>query len=641
MLKLFLKFPRRQKQLVAVVTDYVLLVFAFWSALVLRFETLAPDFSSYGWQMFVAPFLAIPIFIRLGLYRAVIRFMEDRVLFVVAGGVTLSVLLLAALIALTHATGLSRGVVGIYWLLAIVYVGTTRFMARSLFLRAERRKDFRKSVVIYGAGRAGTQLALALKAGREYVPVAFVDDNPAIQETELAGLRVYSPDALPDVLAAKEVDEILLAVPSANRSRRAEIILALEKLRCKVKLVPGMADIVSGTVTADAVREVEIEDLLGREAVAPEQDLLGRCVSGKVVLVSGAGGSIGSELCRQIIRLRPARLVLMELSEFALYSIEQELTSLCARLNVEIEVVALLGSVIHQRRNEMAMKSFGVKTVYHAAAYKHVPLVEHNPIEGVRNNVLGTKRMAEAALAAGVETFVLISTDKAVRPTNVMGASKRLSELVLQALARQGGKTRFCMVRFGNVLGSSGSVVPLFRRQIAAGGPITLTHPEITRYFMTIPEAAQLVIQAGAMGQGGEVYVLDMGQPVKIIDLARRMLHLSGLKVRDGEHPDGDISIEIVGLRPGEKLYEELLIGENVEGTSHPLIMRAYEHELPWALLQERLAELDLASQAFDFEKVLALLASLVREYAPARHGDGELVWRVMAEPESGNAVLH
>ena len=630
MLRPFLKLPRRQKQSIAVVVDYVLLVFAFWSALALRFETVAPDFSGYGWQMLVAPILAIPIFIRLGLYRAVIRFMEERVLLVVAGGVTLSVLLLAALITLTHSAGFSRGVLVIYWLLAIVYVGASRFMARSLFLRVERRKDSRKLVVIYGAGRAGTQLALALKAGREYVPVAFVDDNPAIQKTELAGLRVYSPDALPDVLTAKDVDEILLALPSASRARRAEIILALEELNCKVKLVPGMADIVNGTVTADAIRDVEIDDLLGREAVAPEQNLLGRCVTGKVVLVSGAGGSIGSELCRQIIRFRPERLVLMELSEFALYSIEQELTSICARMNAEVEIVALLGSVIHQRRNEMAMKSFGVQTVYHAAAYKHVPLVEHNPIEGVRNNVLGTKRMAEAALAAGVEAFVLISTDKAVRPTNVMGASKRLSELVLQALARQGGKTRFCMVRFGNVLGSSGSVVPLFRRQIAAGGPITLTHPEITRYFMTIPEAAQLVIQAGAMGKGGEVYVLDMGQPVKIIDLARRMIHLSGLKVRDEACPDGDISIEIVGLRPGEKLYEELLIGENVEGTSHPLIMRAYEHELSWDLLQERLTELDSASQAFDYEKVLSLLASLVREYEPARNGDSDLTWEIM-----------
>jgi len=405
--------------------------------------------------------------------------------------------------------------------------------------------------------------------------------------------------------------------------------------------VPGMADVVSGNVTVDAIREVEIEDLLGREPVAPDGALLARCITGKVVLVSGAGGSIGSELCRQIVRLRPARLVLMELSEFALYSIEQELAGLCVRGNLQVELVPVLGSVIHQHRNEMVMKSFKVQTVYHAAAYKHVPLVEHNPIEGIRNNAVGTRRMAEAALAVGVETFVLISTDKAVRPTNVMGASKRLSELILQALARKGGATRFCMVRFGNVLGSSGSVVPLFRKQIAGGGPITLTHADITRYFMTIPEAAQLVIQAGSMGQGGEVYVLDMGKPVKIIDLARRMVHLSGLELRDDEHPDGDIAIEVVGLRPGEKLYEELLIGENVEGTSHPLIMRAYEHEVPWAVLTERLASLDEACQAFDYEEVLALLGVLVQEYAPARHGDGQLMWRTMATSAKSDVLLH
>jgi FlaA1/EpsC-like NDP-sugar epimerase len=439
----------------------------------------------------------------------------------------------------------------------------------------------------------------------------------------------------------KRVDELLLAIPSASRTRRAEIIEAIEGLHCKVKLVPGMADVVSGHFSLDAIREVEIEDLLGRESVAPNTALLGRCITGKVVLVSGAGGSIGSELCRQIVRLGPARLVLMDLSEFALYSIEQELASLCAGSNRCVELVPLLGSVTHQHRNEMVMRSFGVQTVYHAAAYKHVPLVEHNPIEGIRNNAVGTRCLAEAALAAEVETFVLISTDKAVRPTNVMGASKRLAELILQALARKGGGTRFCMVRFGNVLGSSGSVVPLFRKQIAAGGPITLTHADITRYFMTIPEAAQLVIQAGSMGQGGEVYVLDMGQPVKIIDLARRMVHLSGLELRDNAHPDGDIAIEIVGLRPGEKLYEELLIGENVEGTSHPLIMRAYEHELPWDVLCERLLQLDDACHTFDYEKVLALLGSVVQEYEPARHASGELLWHGMHRPARCDVLVH
>ena len=640
-LKRFLTLSRRKKQFLAILVDFCLLVFAFWSALALRFETVSPTLAGYGWQMVAAPLMAIPVFIRLGLYRAVIRFMEDRVVFVVAGGVTLSVLFLASAIALTHTQGLSRGVLGIYWLLACAYVGASRFLMRSFFSRMDLGCGLRKRVAIYGAGRAGTQLAAALRAGREYLPVAFLDDNRALQNSDVLGLRVHSPNELLSVLQAELVDELLLAIPSASRARRAEIIEGLEGLHCKVKLVPGMADVVNGNVTVGAIREVEIEDLLGRESVTPDVGLLGRCIAGKVVLVSGAGGSIGSELCRQILLLRPARLVLMELSELALYSIEQELSGMSTRLDLRVELIPLLGSVMHQRRVELAMRAFGVQTVYHAAAYKHVPLVEHNPIEGIRNNSVGTRRMAEAALAAGVETFVLISTDKAVRPTNVMGASKRLAELVLQALARKGGKTRFCMVRFGNVLGSSGSVVPLFRKQIATGGPITLTHPEITRYFMTIPEAAQLVIQAGSMGQGGEVFVLDMGKPVKIIDLAWRMVHLSGLEIRDELHPDGDIAIEIVGLRPGEKLYEELLIGDNVEGTSHPLIMRAYEHEVPWSVLVERFIQLDEACRAFDFEKVLSLLGGMVQEYAPARHGDGELLWREMARPAGQGAVIH
>ena len=641
MLKKIMGLPRRYKQLIAAATDYVLLLLAFWSALALRFETLAPELSGFGWQMLLAPMLAIPVFIRLGLYRAVIRFMEDRVVFVVAGGVTLSVVLLAALIALTHTPMFSRGVLGIYWLLAIVYVGLTRFLARSYFLRAERRQDSRKRVALYGAGRAGVQLLYALRASREYSPVAFLDDNQAIQQTELAGLCVHAPERLKELLADQTIDEILLAIPSVSRARRVEIINHLESLHCKVKIVPSVSELVSGDITVDAIREVDIEDLLGRDTVSPDLSLLSKCIAGKVVLVSGAGGSIGSELCRQIIRQQPTRLVLMELSEFALYMIEQELLALCSSLKLQIEIVPVLGSVIHQRRNERIMRSFDVQTVYHAAAYKHVPLVEHNPIEGVRNNAVGTRRMAEAALAAGVETFVLISTDKAVRPTNVRGATKRLSELILQGLARQGVKTRFCMVRFGNVLGSSGSVVPLFRKQIAAGGPITLTHPEITRYFMTIPEAAQLVIQAGSMGEGGEVFVLDMGQPIKIIDLARRMVHLSGLTVRDENNLDGDIALEIVGLRPGEKLYEELLIGENAEGTSHPLIMRAYEHELPWPLLAEQLNCIDEACMAFEYKKVLDMLMELVKEYTPAVHGDCELLWRSMAESERCDFEVH
>ena len=641
MLRLFLGLPRRTKQLIAVSVDFILLILAFYCALSLRFDTVNPEIHLYRWQMLAAPMLAIPIFIWLGLYRAVIRYMEDRVVFVVAGGVILSVLLLSAGIALAQIPYLSRSVLGIYSLLAIFYIGATRFLARRIFLRAERSQDTRKRIVIYGAGSAGRQLAFALKAGRNYLPVAFFDDNPALQNIELAGLRVHNPEQISALLAAKAFDEILLALPSVSRARQKEILHALEHLRCKVRLVPGMMDIVNGEISLERIRDVDIEDLLGRDSVVAAPRLLGQCITDKVVLVSGAGGSIGSELCRQIIGLKPRRLVLMELSEFALYQIEQELLALSAQQGSSVEIIALLGSVTHQSRNERIMQTYGVQTVYHAAAYKHVPLVEHNPIEGVRNNAIGTQRMAQAALAAGVETFVLISTDKAVRPTNVMGASKRLAELVLQGLARtNSGATRFCMVRFGNVLGSSGSVVPLFRQQIAAGGPITLTHAEITRFFMTIPEAAQLVIQAGSMGQGGEVYVLDMGAPIRIIDLARRMVHLSGLTIQDENTPDGDIALEIVGLRPGEKLYEELLIGENVEGTSHPLILRAYEHELPWATLAERLSQLDKACQGFAYQQALDLLATLVTEYTPTRHDDTKLLWQALASSSGGKPAV-
>lgn len=621
MIRVFENLSRRKKQLIAVSVDYVLLMLAFATALIFRFDSLPADLGLYRWQMLLAPIFAIPIFIRLGLYRAVIRFMEDRVVFVVVTGVSLSVLFLAAVfLFVTHGSGVSRGVLLIYWLLAIVYVGGSRFLARSYFLRLEGRYDLRKRVGIYGAGRAGTQLAYALRASREYQPILFCDDNPALHKVEVAGLRVYPADVLGSLLKDKKFDELLLAMPSISKARRAQIIEKLDHLHCKVRLVPSMVDLVNGRLSDDVLRDVEIEDLLGRDSVNADPELLGFCINGKVVMVTGAGGSIGSELCRQIVRLQPKRLLLLEQSEFALYSLERELLGIIQRYGLKAELIALLGSVTDCQRNEMLMRHFDVQTVYHAAAYKHVPIVEHSPIVGIRNNALGTRYLAEAAQSAGVETFVLISTDKAVRPTNVMGASKRLAELILQAIARKGSATRFCMVRFGNVLGSSGSVVPLFRKQILAGGPLTLTHPDITRYFMTISEAAQLVIQAGSMGQGGEVFVLDMGKPVKIIDLARRMVHLSGLEVRDELHPDGDIAIEIIGLRPGEKLYEELLIGNNVEGTQHPLIMRAYEHELVWDVLDEQLTQLDQACNGLDYRRVLTLLQALVVEYQPATH---------------------
>jgi FlaA1/EpsC-like NDP-sugar epimerase len=404
-------------------------------------------------------------------------------------------------------------------------------------------------------------------------------------------------------------------MPSVPHRRRREIIDALGPLPVKVMAMPGLAEIAAGTRRVDDVREVDIEDLLGRDPVRPNQRLLEACIRDKVVMVTGAGGSIGAELCRQIARLGPRRLVLFEQSEPALFQVEQEALKLVAGTGTGVD--AILGSVVHRNRVQRAMQSFGVETVYHAAAYKHVPMVEHNPIEGVQNNVMGTLHTAEAALAAGVGTFVLVSTDKAVRPTNVMGATKRFAELVLQGLAQQGGPTRFCMVRFGNVLASSGSVVPVFREQIRHGGPVTVTHPEVTRYFMTIPEAAQLVLQAGAMGQGGDVFVLDMGEPVRILDLARQMVRLSGLEVRDDENPEGDIEIVFTGLRPGEKLYEELLIGEQDEPTEHPRIRRAREEGLPWADVQAYSERLQAASKGCDCIEVRAVLTEAVRGYVP------------------------
>lgn len=611
-------------------SDMMLLPLAFWSAIALRLGNWVPDITKMWWVLFLAPLIAIPIFIRIGLYRAVIRYMEDKVVIAVLWGVTLAVLILVAVVSLFGVQGIPRSSFAIYWVIALLYIGGSRMVARSYIRRFERKGEVgaRTRVAIYGAGKAGVQLAAVLHAGRDFLPVVFFDEKADLQGCEVSGIPVYSPLDFSEILEEEGFAEVLLALPSATRKRRQEIIRQIESFRVPIKTIPGIIDLVSGKAKIDEVREVEIEDLLGRDPVPPISQLFSMCIQGKSVMVTGAGGSIGSELCRQILQQEPRRLVLFEMSEFSLYQIEQELLALKLQANSDVEVVSILGSVTHRHRVETVLRSFDIQTIYHAAAYKHVPLVEHNPIEGVRNNVFGTLQVAEAARSAGVETFVLISTDKAVRPTNVMGASKRFAELVLQGLARQGGSTRYCMVRFGNVLGSSGSVVPLFRRQIKNGGPITVTHPEIIRYFMTIPEAAQLVLQAGSMGRGGDVFVLDMGNPVKIADLARRMIHLSGLEVRDEAHPEGDIAIEFTGLRPGEKLYEELLIGENVSGTEHPLIMRAEENDLPWEVLQVLLERLDEACHQFAYQEVRELLMKAVDGYQPQCE-ISDHVWKV------------
>lgn len=627
-MKSALVLTRFRKQLLAAAVDLVLLPLTFCLAIWLRYDSISIELLwHYKFLILGAPLVAIPIFIRIGLYRAVIRFIDQKIVYTVLSGVTLSVIILivAATFA-THMIGFSRSVFGIYWVSAVTYIVAGRFLARGYFLHASRT-DGATRVAIYGAGHAGMQLASALQAGYDYKHVAFIDDRKEMQGAIMAGIKVFSSEDLATLIDRYNIKEILVAMPSLTRGQQKRILERLEPLRVRTRITPSVGSLVNGELRMQDVRNIEIEDLLGRDSVEPNLELISSCITGKTVLVTGAGGSIGSELCRQIMRLHPQRLILLEMSEYGLYAIEQELAAMKLAIDGEIDLIPFLGSVLEQEKCQRILHTFEVETIYHAAAYKHVPLVESNPIEGIRNNVYGTLSIALAAMSAKVKSFVLVSTDKAVRPTNVMGSTKRMAELILQALARENSHTRFCMVRFGNVLGSSGSVVPLFQAQIAAGGPITLTHPEITRYFMTIPEAAQLVLQAGAMGKGGDVFVLDMGQPVKIMDLARRMVHLSGLEVRSDATPEGTIAIEHVGLRPGEKLYEELLIGENVEGTEHPLIMRAREAEMPWNELKARLAELDQACSRFDYEMVRELLLRIVAGYTP-QCGIEDILWR-------------
>ncbi|MFI3118384.1 MAG: nucleoside-diphosphate sugar epimerase/dehydratase [Methylococcaceae bacterium] len=637
----FIALPRPKKAFTLISADVFFAVFALWAAFSLRWgEFYYPKDNE--WFLFAAaPVIAVPIFIKLGLYRAIIRYIEVRALWTIIQATTLYALVFAFVLHESGIQGVPRTVLPLNWLNMMLLVGGSRFFARwwlgEIYLNLGGGRGVKthskKNVLIYGAGNAGVQLASALSYGREFRPIAFIDDDVRLHKQKVNGLRIYPLHSLRYLIEKYQVTDILLAMPSANRARKSEIIRLLEPFAVHVMSMPGLSDIAQGKVTVDALQEVDIADLLGRDAVPPDQSLLHDNITGKVVMVTGAGGSIGSELCRQIIRLQPKSLILFELSEFALYAIEKELQHLLAKHsaypyplpgnidNAEpITLMALLGSVENAQRCEKICNAFKVQTIYHAAAYKHVPMVEKNPGVAVWNNIFGTLRVAQAAIKANVETFVLISTDKAVRPTNTMGATKRFAELILQALSSDPANTsstRFTMVRFGNVLGSSGSVVPLFKEQIARGGPVTVTDERITRYFMTIPEASQLVIQAGAMGQGGDVFVLDMGEPIRIIDLAKRMIHLSGLEIKDDQHPDGDIEISFSGLRPGEKLYEELLIGDNVSETGHPRIMRAQEHVIPWAELEKILATLEQATQDDDFERVRDILSDTVTGFVP------------------------
>ena len=567
------------------------------------------------WLIIGVPIIAIPIFIRFGLYRTTIRFIGFNALWEIGKAVSLYALLWGIIAFMASAQTLPRSVIIINWLLATMAICGLRMFARWLFSEIlSEMNPHSKNVMIYGAGSAGRQLSIALSQSNEYNPVALIDDANEMHRQTIKGLEVFSPDNLESLINKKNISEILLAIPSLSRIRRNEIINLLEPYPVTVRSLPSVSDLAQGKVKIDDLRKIDIKDLLGRELVKPNEKLLKIKITDKVVLVTGAGGSIGSELCRQILSLKPKRLILFEISESSLYQIEQELIKVKP---ANIEIFPILGSVRDKEITEYICNYYSVQTIYHAAAYKHVPLVEMNQAEGVLNNALGTLALAEAAIVAKVETFVLISTDKAVRPTNTMGATKRVAELVLQALAKMQHNTCFTMVRFGNVLDSSGSVIPLFKKQIEEGGPVTVTDENIVRYFMTIPEAVELVIQASAMGKGGDVFVLDMGKPIRINDLAIKMIQLSGLQVRDKDNPDGDIEIKFIGLRPGEKLFEELLVGDNTQETENPLIMRAEEIMIDWKLLKPILDQLRDSSISSNQEEIYALLTKIVPEFKP------------------------
>ena len=629
----FLQLPRSTKQAVLLANDLLAIPLALWLAMVFRLGTT--DFTiEPGLQAVCAITVLVSAitFLRLGLYRAVIRFMGQQAVIAVIKGVTISALVVAVA-AFTTRTFMPRSVPFIYWSLLLIAAGGSRLLLRSWY--QQRVREGSKRVAIYGAGEAGRELQHALLQGGEYLPVVFVDDNDALQGTVINGTPVISPQRLQNTLQREKVTEVFLALASIGVMRRREIINSLVELPVYVRTIPSFSDLVNGRAGIDEVRDITLEELLGRESVPPHPRLLEQAIGDKKVLVTGAGGSIGSELCRQILSAAPEELILFDSSEYALYKIERELRTRAVQLGRPVSIVPLLGSVQDGDRLKTIMKSFAVKTVFHAAAYKHVPLVEHNVVEGVLNNVFGTERTARAAMQAGVESFVLISSDKAVRPGSVMGASKRMAELLLQALETESAVTRFRIVRFGNVLGSSGSVVPLFREQIAAGGPVTVTHNDMVRYFMTITEAAQLVLQATSLGNGGEVFVLDMGQPIRISDLARRMIRLMGFEPKDEDTPQGDIEIRYTGMRPGEKLSEELLLGDRVDETGHPMISRALEESLSRDEVREVLTRLRSACRQFDCDQIREIFGLFISGF----HSDHACVDEIAARHEADEPV--
>jgi FlaA1/EpsC-like NDP-sugar epimerase len=614
-----LALSRRQKQWLVVISDILVIEICLYLSLAIRFDNLFVPLAHLKYAAIISPLLALPVFWKMGLYNAIVRYIGLQAMLTITQAVALYSVLMGVWIVLGEPHPLPISLALIHGILTLLMIGASRAVARRWLSKAQNQglsNASRKRAIIYGAGSAGVQLAMALSQSREILPVAFVDDDKKLHGKHIAGLTVFSRDALASLVNTKQVSEILLAIPSSSRATRNTIISQLERLPVQVRTLPGLSYLAQGKVKTSDLREVDIEDLLGRDPVPPKIELLEANIKHKSVLVTGAGGSIGSELSRQISQLNPKRLVLFELNEFALYSIEQELLTL--QPTIQSRLFPILGSVTDAAKVDLVLKRFEVETVFHAAAYKHVPMVEKNPCAGAFNNIIGTWHTALAAQCNSVETFVLVSTDKAVRPTNTMGTTKRISELILQALNQANThRTRFVMVRFGNVLGSSGSVLPVFKDQIKNGGPVTVTDPRITRYFMTIPEAAQLVIQAGAMGEGGDVFVLDMGEPVQILEMAKKMIHLSGLSVRDEINSAGDIEIAFTGLRPGEKLYEELLIGDIVSPTSHSRVMRANEKFIEFTEVENLIREIERACDQNDSLTLRSLLITAVSEFEP------------------------
>jgi len=609
-----LTLDRLYKQIITLSFDVIILIFSLWLSFALRFgEPWNPYINENIWLFILVPIVATPLFVNLGLYRSVLQYIGIKVITTSFKAITISCFAITFFMYFINEDDLPRSIMPIFWFVSNTFIITSRFLLKGMMYSWDSRVNERKQTIVYGAGSAGVQLVESLKKSIDYAPVAFIDDDKQKHGTIINFIQIFSFSKLANIIKKHDVKLILLAIPSASQTRRKEILKKLSKFPLEVKVLPSVDNIVNGEVTIDSIKHVQVEDILGRDSVPPQENLLKKNIKGKNILVTGAGGSIGSELCRQILELSPKKIVLFENSEFNLYSVHQELN----RSKKRAEIIPKLATVTNFHQINKVISDYEVNTIFHAAAYKHVPMVEMNISEGVYNNVIGTYNVAKAAKENKVENMLLISTDKAVRPTNVMGASKRFSELILQAFAEENNTTCFSMVRFGNVLDSAGSVVPLFRSQIKEGGPVTVTHRNITRYFMSIPEAVQLVLQSGAMAKGGDVFVLDMGDPIKILDLAYRMIHLSGLKPIDTSNPNGDIKVKFTGLRPGEKLYEELLIGDDVIQSEHPRIMQAREEKLSLETVEQKVREISNFRQEQNDASIKDILLQNINGYKP------------------------